>query len=97
MKALRVIGYVCLSLLSVYCIVFSENKNFDWLVVACWSGVFYYLWLEDRDAHKAREEKKFQEFSSRVADLERQTTALGYQIRELQRVASRGGTGGPPN
>jgi hypothetical protein len=83
MKALRIIGYVCLSLLSVYSIVFSDSKNFDWIVVACWGGVFYYWWLEDRDARKAREEKRFQELASRVADLE-------YQIRELQRIASKG-------
>jgi hypothetical protein len=83
MKALRIIGYVCLSLLSVYSIVFSDSKNFDWFVVACWGGVFYYWWLEDRDARKAREEKRFQELGSRVADLE-------YQIRELQRIASKG-------
>jgi hypothetical protein len=83
MKALRIIGYVCLSLLSVYSIVFSNSKNFDWFVVACWGGVFYYWWLEDRDARKAREEKRFQELASRVTDLE-------YQIRELQRIASKG-------
>jgi hypothetical protein len=88
MKALRIIGYVCLSLLSVYTIVFSDSKNFDWFVVAWWGGVFYYWWLEDRDARKAREEKRFQELASRLADLERQTKALEYQIRELQRIAS---------
>jgi hypothetical protein len=94
MKALRVIGYVCLFLLSVYSIVFSDSKNFDWFVVVCWGGVFYYWWLEDRDARKAREEKRFQELTSRVADLERQTKALEYQIRELQRIASKGATWG---
>lgn len=56
MKVLRVIGYVCLFLMTIYTIVFSESKNFDWFVVACWGGVFYYWWLEDRDA--ARSERK---------------------------------------
>lgn len=97
MKALRIIGYVCLSLLSVYSIVFSDSKNFDWFVVVCWGGVFYYWWLEDRDARKAREEKRFEELASRVVYLERQTRTLEYQIGELQRVSSRNGTWGPPN
>ena len=52
MKALRVIGYVCLSLVSAYSVVFSDSKNFQWLVVVCWAGVFYHWWLEDRDARK---------------------------------------------
>lgn len=83
MKALRIIGYVCLSLLSIYSITLSDSKNLDWFVVACWGGVFYYWWLEDRDARKAREEERFQELASRVADLE-------HQIRELQRITSKG-------
>jgi hypothetical protein len=83
MKALRVIGHVCLFFLSVYSIVFSDSKNFDWFVVVCWGGVFYYWWFEDRDARKAREEKRFQELASRLVDLE-------YQIRELQRITSKG-------
>jgi hypothetical protein len=95
MKALRVIGYVCLFLLSIYSTVFSDSKNLAWFVVACWGGVFYYWWLEDRDARKAREEKRFQELTSRVADLERQSRQFEYQIRELQRTASKGGTWGP--
>ena len=82
MKALRVVGYVCLFLLSVYSIVFSDSKNFHWFVVAC-CGVIYYWWVEDRDARKAIEEKRLQELGSRVADLE-------YQIRELQRITSKG-------
>ena len=95
MKALRVIGYVCLFLMTIYTIVFSDSKNFDWFVVACWGGVFYYSWLEDRDARKAREEKRFQELASRVAYLERQTMQFEYQIGELQHTASKGGTWGP--
>ncbi|UQR67644.1 hypothetical protein LRP30_21390 [Bradyrhizobium sp. C-145] len=97
MKALRVIGYVCLSLVSVYSVVFSDSKNFQWLVVACWAAVFYYWWIEDRDARKIREEKRFQELASRVAYLERQTRTLEYQVGELQRVSSRGGTWSPPS
>jgi hypothetical protein len=94
MKALRVIGYVCLFLLSFYSIVFNDSKNFDWFLVVCWGGIFCHWWLEDRDARKAREEKRFQELASRVAYLERQTKALEYQVRE-QRIASKGATWGP--
>ena len=74
MKALRIIGYACLVLFSIYSIFFIDRR-FDWFVVTCWGVVLYYWWLEDRDARKAREEKRFQELASRVAYLERQTRA----------------------
>ena len=35
MKVLRIIGYVCLFFMTIYTIVFSDSKNFDWFVVAC--------------------------------------------------------------
>jgi hypothetical protein len=73
---LKVIGFFCLIALSIYSIFFSDSKHLDWFVVACWGGVFYYWWLEDRDARRAREEERFQELSSRINDLERQLRAL---------------------
>jgi hypothetical protein len=74
-STLKVIGFFCLFVLSIYSVYFIDNKNLAWLALAGWGAVISYWWFEDRDARKAREEKR-SELSSFVADLERRIGAL---------------------
>jgi hypothetical protein len=73
---LKVIGFICLVLFSIYAIFISDNKNLSWYPLIAWGMVFYYWWLKDREAAVAREEKKFDLLSRRVAYLERKIGKL---------------------
>jgi cell division protein FtsB len=73
---LKIIGFICLVLFSIYAVFISDNKNLSWYPIIAWVIVFCYWWLDDRDRAKAREEEKFQRLSARVAYLERKIETL---------------------
>ena len=74
-STLKVIGFFCLFVFSIYSAYFMDDKNLVWLALAGWGAVISYWWFEDRDARKAREEKR-SDLASFVTDLERRIDAL---------------------
>lgn len=75
-SSLKVIGYICLVLFTVYAGFFSDNKNLAWYPIIAWGLICYYWWLEERERAKIREDERFQRLSARVSYLEREMEKL---------------------
>jgi hypothetical protein len=80
----RWLCYLALLVFVIYGAFISDSKNLNSYALIAMGIVIYYLWLDDQQVAKAREERRSKVLLDRIAYLEQQMRKMEYEHFELE-------------